>query len=147
MVITIYEIIATPNNLSVHDLESIRDSGVAINFDHEGQMDLLNGNIPEAVSFRINPGIGKGEFPGITTGGENVKFGISMEDAIRAYSKAVKLGAKSFGIHMMTGSNVLDPELFRKSTGIFFKITEKIADETGIDFDFIDIGGGLRCSI
>ena len=44
-------------------------------------MDLLNGNIPETVSFRINPGIGKGEFPGITTGGKNVKFGISMEDA------------------------------------------------------------------
>ena len=53
------EIMATPNNLSVHDLESIRDSGVAINFDHEGQMDQLNGNIPETASFRINPGIGK----------------------------------------------------------------------------------------
>ena len=137
------EIIATPNNLSIHDLENIRDSGVAINFDHEGQMDLLNGNIPETVSFRINPGIGKGEFPGITTGGKNVKFGISMEDAIGTYSRAVKLGAKSFGIHMMTGSNVLDPEFFRKSTGIFFKIAEKIADETGINFDFIDIGGGF----
>ena len=39
--------------------------------------------------------------------------------AIGTYSRAVKLGAKSFGIHMMTGSNVLDPEFFRKSTGIF----------------------------
>jgi diaminopimelate decarboxylase len=137
------DIIATPNNLSANDLENIRKSGVAINFDHGGQMELLNGKLPDTVSFRINPGIGKGEFPGITTGGKNVKFGISIEDAITAYSTAVNLGAKHFGIHMMTGSNVLDPEFFRESTKKFFDIAENISDRAGINFDFIDIGGGF----
>ncbi len=137
------QIIATPNNLSGAELKKIKETGVAINFDHKGQMDLLNGNIPDIVSFRINPGIGKGEFPGITTGGKNVKFGISVDDAIIAYSEATNLGAKHFGIHMMAGSNVLDPEFFNQSTRLFFSIAEKISAKTGIDFDFIDIGGGF----
>jgi diaminopimelate decarboxylase len=137
------QIIATPNNLSAMELEKIKDSGVTINFDHKGQMDLLNGNIPHVISFRINPGVGKGEFPGITTGGKNVKFGISVNDAISAYSEAVKLGAKHFGIHMMTGSNVLEPEFFDNSSKIFFNIAETISDKIGIDFDFLDIGGGF----
>ncbi len=138
-----HDIIATPNNLSGTELTKIKEAGVSINFDHGGQMDLLKGNLPETVSFRINPGIGKGEFPGITTGGKNVKFGISVDDAISAYSTAIKAGVKHFGIHMMTGSNVLEPEFFNESTGLFFKIAETISDRTGIDFDFIDIGGGF----
>ncbi|AGO61641.1 diaminopimelate decarboxylase [Ferroplasma acidiphilum] len=137
------DIIATPNNLSGTELRTIKEEGVAINFDHEGQMGLLKGSLPETVSFRINPGIGKGEFPGITTGGKNVKFGISVDDAISAYSAAIKAGVKHFGIHMMTGSNVLEPEFFNESSGLFFKIAETISDRTGIDFDFIDIGGGF----
>ena len=44
---------------------------------------------------------------------------------------------------MMTGSNVLEPEFFNESTGLFFRIAETISDRTGIDFDFIDIGGGF----
>ena len=137
------DIIATPNNLSGTELRMIKEEGVAINFDHEGQMGLLKGSLPETVSFRINPGIGKGEFPGITTGGKNVKFGISVDDAISAYSAAIKAGVKHFGIHMMTGSNVLEPEFFNESSGLFFKIAETISDRTGFDFDFIDIGGGF----
>jgi len=137
------QIIATPNNLSAGELEKIKDAGVAINFDHEGQMALLKGNMPHVISFRINPGVGKGEFPGITTGGENVKFGIYVNDAMLAYSEAVKLGARHFGIHMMTGSNVLEPEFFAKSSKIFFNIAESISDKIGIDFDFLDIGGGF----
>ncbi|WP_337861149.1 diaminopimelate decarboxylase, partial [Ferroplasma sp.] len=136
-------IIATPNNLSPNELKMIKNSGVSTNFDYEGQLDLLEGDIPDTVSFRINPGIGRGEFAGTTTAGKNVKFGISKEDAIRAYSKALNQGAKHFGIHMMTGSNVLDPEFFNQSTKLFFKIAEIIEDQTGINFDFIDIGGGF----
>ena len=132
-----HDIIATPNNLSGAELRMIKEEGVAINFDHEGQMDSLKGNLPETVSFRINPGIGKGEFPGITTGGKNVKFGISVNDAISAYSAAIKAGVKHFGIHMMTGSNVLEPEFFNESSGLFFKIAETISDRTGFDFDYL----------
>ena len=137
------EIIATPNNLSKEDLLHISRLVATINFDHQGQMDLIRKNLPEIVSFRINPGIGKGEFTGITTAGHNVKFGISPDDSVKAYESAKKYGAKKFGIHMMTGSNVLDPEFFRESTERFFGIAAKISDTLGIEFSFLDIGGGF----
>ena len=44
---------------------------------------------------------------------------------------------------MMTGSNVLDPEYFKFITSRLFEITRKIASSLGIDFEFIDIGGGF----
>ena len=137
------EIIATPNNLSKEDLLQISRLGITINFDHQGQMELIRKNLPETVSFRINPGIGRGEFAGITTAGHDVKFGISYEDAVQAYASAKKYGARKFGIHMMTGSNVLDPEFFRESTERFFSIASEISDKVGIDFSFLDIGGGF----
>ena len=137
------QIIATPNNLSENDLLQISQLGVTINFDHQGQMETIKNYLPETVSFRINPGIGKGEFAGITTAGHNVKFGISIDDAIQAYRSAKKYGARRFGIHMMTGSNVLDPEFFKESTERFFHIAAKISDTLEIEFSFLDIGGGF----
>ena len=64
------KIIATPNNLSKKELEAISEKGVKINFDDINQMKLIKDHLPKVVSFRINPGIGKGEFEGIVTGGE-----------------------------------------------------------------------------
>ena len=137
------DIIATPNNLSGNELLQISQLGITINFDHQGQMETIKNHLPETVSFRINPGIGRGEFAGITTAGHDVKFGISPRDALKAYDSARKCGAKKFGIHMMTGSNVLDPEFFKESTEIFFSISGEISDSLGIEFSFLDIGGGF----
>jgi diaminopimelate decarboxylase len=136
-------IISTPNNLSREELAKISDHGVSINFDNIGQMESIVDNLPEVVSFRINPGIGKGEFPGTTTGGENSKFGIPVEEADNAYKTALNSGAHKFGIHMMTGSNVLDSDFFRESTRILFEVAEKISAENDIEFEYIDIGGGF----
>ena len=137
------DIIATPNNLSGEELAEISELGVTINFDHAGQMELIREKLPETVSFRINPGIGKGEFAGITTAGKNVKFGISKDEAMDAYKTAKKYGARKFGIHMMTGSSVLDPEFFRESSKIFFSIASELSRSLGIEFSFMDIGGGF----
>ncbi len=136
-------IIASPNNLDRRELLNIKNTGVTINFDDVSQFEIISDSPPDTVSFRINPGIGKGEFEGTTTGGKGSKFGIPPDIAINGYKMAIKSGVRRFGIHMMTGSNVLDATFFRESIGIFFSIASRIANETGIDFDFIDIGGGF----
>jgi diaminopimelate decarboxylase len=136
-------IIATPNNLSKDELAKISAEGVILNFDDVGQMELIKDNLPNVVSFRVNPGIGKGEFKGITTGGKGSKFGMPPEAANNAYKTAKAHGCKRFGIHMMTGSNVLDPSFFRQSSRMFFSIAERIAQDNDIEFEFLDIGGGL----
>lgn len=137
------KIIASPNNLSKTDLSLISEQGVTINFDDVKQMELLKGSLPKVVSFRINPGIGKGEFKGITTGGKGSKFGMPPDAANEAYKVAKAGGCTRFGIHMMTGSNVLDATFFNESSKTFFSIAERISKDNGIDFEFLDLGGGL----
>ena len=137
------KIIATPNNLSRKELEAISEKGVKINFDDINQMKLIKDHLPRVVSFRINPGIGKGEFEGIVTGGKGSKFGMPADAAVEAYRAAKYNGCKEFGIHMMTGSNVLDPSFFKESSRLFFSIAERISKEVGIEFEFLDLGGSL----
>ncbi len=137
------KIIATPNNLSRKELEAISEKGVKINFDDINQMKLIKDHLPRVVSFRINPGIGKGEFEGIVTGGKGSKFGMPADAAVEAYRAAKDNECKEFGIHMMTGSNVLDPSFFKESSKLFFSIAERISKEVGIEFEFLDLGGSL----
>ncbi len=68
------KIIASPNNLSRDDLVKISRLGVVMNFDDISQLEAVGNELPEVVSFRINPGIGRGEFKSITTGGKGSKF-------------------------------------------------------------------------
>ncbi len=99
--------------------------------------------VPEKVCFRVNSEIeAEGEF-GLKFAGEESKFGVPEEKIVEAYRKAKNRGAESFGIHMMTGSNVKDPEYFGRLVEKIFDIAEEISEELGIEFEFVDIGGGL----
>ncbi len=104
---------------------------------------LLKYGKPRTLSFRINPGIGKGSIKTNVIAGPQAKFGIPIENAIEAYSLAQKAGIKRFGIHMMTGSCVLEPDYFGKITGILLSEAGRISKKLGINFEFIDIGGGF----
>ncbi|MFQ5405723.1 MAG: diaminopimelate decarboxylase [Candidatus Micrarchaeia archaeon] len=137
------ETLYTGNYNSNQELACACKAGVIVNLDDESILPrLVKQGKPEVLSFRINPGIGKGGF-GLVLGGKDSKFGIPEQRAAKAYSLAKKEGFKRFGIHMMTGSNILDAEYFGKITGKLLDIAGKIKKETAIDFEFVDIGGGF----
>jgi len=98
---------------------------------------------PEFISFRVNPGIQGGKYKKLVFAGPDAKFGIIEKDILEAYTIAKKAGIKRFGIHMMTGSCVLNPEYFEKATEKLLDIAVNIHNQLGINFEFIDIGGGL----
>lgn len=104
---------------------------------------LLKFGKPEVLSFRINPGMGKATIKTNVFAGPEAKFGIPIEKAHTAYTAAKRAGIKRFGIHMMTGSCVLEPDYFEKITGILVDCAGRIAKKLGIRFEFIDIGGGF----
>jgi len=133
----------TPNYASKESLEFAVKSGITINFDDISQLELIKESHPEIVSFRLNPGIGGGEFPGIVTGGHGSKFGIPEAHISKVYKKAMELGIKRFGIHMHGGSNNLNVEYFKKITEKFFNIASNLRKELDINFEFLDIGGGF----
>jgi diaminopimelate decarboxylase len=119
-------------------------SGAAINLDDAALLPkLLKHGTPEVLSFRVNPGIGQGQYPGLVFGGENTKFGVQESEVVQAYAKAKASGIKRFGIHMMTGSNVLNLEYFPSVTRKLFDIAETVARNVSLTFEFVDIGGGF----
>ena len=133
----------TPNNSHKNELEYGIEKGVSLNFDDIPQMRLVKGHLPEVVSFRVNPGVGGGEFPGIVTAGPKTKFGIPVDVVKGAYKEAMSLGADKFGMQMMAGSNALDWHHFDAISKAYFGLAGKISQELGIQFKYLDIGGGF----
>lgn len=134
----------TGNYESIDDFSFVLQNDVILNLDDFQRLDDLP-KIPETISFRINPGIGKGGFEQIVTGGTDAKFGIPFEKTTEAFEKAKKLGVKKFGIHMMTGSNILGPFYFAEVTQKLLSIIDEFLPKD-IKLDFINIGGGLGVS-
>lgn len=134
----------TGNYESPQDLKYAVNKAGLLNLDDISSFERLKGvRIPEIVSFRINPGIGKGGFEGVVTGGVDAKFGVPYESAEEAYSIAQNAGVKRFGIHMMTGSNNLEPWYFAEITDKLMLITGKVFNKLGITPEYVDIGGGF----
>ncbi len=133
------------NFLSSEDIQRGVESGVIFNLDDISLLPrVLKYCTPEILSFRVNPGHGKsnvGDF--VTNAGPKAKFGLHPDQVTEAYRKAKAAGIKRFGVHMMTGSCVTEPEYFALVTKLLMEIIGKSARELNIEFDFIDIGGGL----
>jgi diaminopimelate decarboxylase len=122
------------------ELNFAAEKGITVNFNSIKAFERAE-ELPERISFRIDPGIGQGDF-GLELGGGS-KFGVEEQNAVEAYRKAKQAGVERFGIHMMTGSGVLDAEYFEKVTRKLAEIAERISKELDIEFEFIDVGGGL----
>ena len=72
----------TGNYESIEDLSFVSQYNVKLNLDDLNSFKrLIKIKVPERISFRINPGIGRGGFEGITTAGSDAKFGIPYEMA------------------------------------------------------------------
>ena len=105
--------IYTGNYESISDLSSALKQKCYINLDDVTSFNrLLQVGLPEHISFRLNPGFGKGTFSQITTAGENAKFGIPAEKIVSAYRKAQDAGVIRFGLQCMAGSGNLDENYF-----------------------------------
>ncbi len=131
----------TGNYTPAAELKYAQECGMIINLDDISMVDFLDelGN-PEMISFRINPGIGAGT---AVLAGPDAKYGVPFEEAPKAYAEAQQKGVKKFGIHMMTGSNVLDQNYFASVVEKLFEIMATVKRETGIEIEFMNIGGGF----
>jgi diaminopimelate decarboxylase len=126
------------------DLRYAVDNGVQLNLEDVSQLDRLAGyRLPNLLSFRINPGVGGSGSEKLIFAGPDAKFGIIESDVERVYARAKELGVERFGIHMMTGSNILTEHYFEEVVERLLDIAGPIARRLGITFDFIDIGGSL----
>ncbi len=138
-------VVFSGNFLSDLDIRQGLESGVIFNLDDVSLLPrMLKFGKPELLSFRVNPGYGKsnvGHF--VTNAGPEAKFGVHPDQVIDAYRQARDAGITRFGAHMMPGSCIQDPEYFVFITTLLMDLIGKAGKELGIDFDFVDLGGGL----
>jgi diaminopimelate decarboxylase len=139
------DVMFSGNFLSDDDIKRGLESGVIFNLDDPSLLPrVLKFGKPEMLSFRVNPGYGKsnvGDF--VTNAGPDAKFGVHPDQVLDAYKAAKEAGIKRFGAHMMPGSCITDPEYFSFITKLLMDLIGKTGKELGIDFEFIDLGGGL----
>ncbi len=138
------KLIYSGNYNSDEELKYGIESGAVVNLDDGPLLErLLKFGTPEALCFRINPGFGKGKFPGVVTAGPEAKFGMMEREALKAYRAAKEAGIERLGVHMMAGSNVLETPYWAAITDRLTGIAARIAKALHIELDFIDLGGGF----
>lgn len=138
------EVLYTGTSVRNDELEYLLKSKVIINVDSLSQLHrMLDIEIPETLSFRINPEAGAGHHEHVITAGAKAKFGLWEDEAVEAYKTAKDRGVEKFGIQMHIGSGILDPKPYLKVIDRFFKILGVVSRSVRIDFEFIDLGGGI----
>lgn len=135
------EIIFTPNCVGIDEIKAAVELGVHINIDNISileQFGALYGNtVPCCI--RLNPHIMAGGNSKISTGHIDSKFGISIYQ-LRHLLRVVKSHNMHInGLHMHTGSDILDAGVFLQGAEILFDCAKDFPD-----LAFIDFGSGFK---
>jgi diaminopimelate decarboxylase len=134
------KIIFTPNGVSLNEIEEVAKLGVQINIDNLSILELFGQKHPEIpVCIRINPHIMAGGNSKISVGHIDSKFGISIHQVPHIKRVVENTGMNINGIHMHTGSDILDIDTFLRATEILFDVTKQFDN-----IDFIDFGSGFK---
>jgi diaminopimelate decarboxylase len=100
-------------------------------------------NIKARVSFRVNPDIDPETHPHISTGLQQHKFGVGMDEALPLYQQAASLSqVEAVGISCHIGSQVTSLRPFIEATQRVLKLVDELA-ASGIRLQYVDLGGGL----
>lgn len=134
------DILYTPNNVSEEEYDEAISLGVGINVDNLEMLEYMGASHPDVpICIRINPHMMAGGNRNISVGHIGSKFGISihqlphMERIISSFKMNIN------GVHVHTGSDILDPDIFIKAAGVILEIVDK--------FDkvkFVDFGSGFK---
>ena len=133
-------IIYTPNGVSLKELETVAELGVQINIDSLDLLEQFGSKHPNTpVCIRINPHVMAGGNTNISVGHIDSKFGISIHQIPLLLRIVENTGMNINGIHMHTGSDILDIDVFLYASEILFETAKKFKDLT-----FIDFGSGFK---
>jgi len=134
------EIIYTPNGVSLKEIEQAAKLGVQINIDNLSILEQFGTKHPKTpVCIRINPHVMAGGNANISVGHIDSKFGISIHQIPHILRIVENTKMTINGIHMHTGSDILDIEVFLYASEILFDTAQQFKN-----LDFIDFGSGFK---
>ena len=134
------KIIFTPNGVSFEEIEEVAKLGVQINIDNLSVLEHFGTKYPKVpVCIRINPHVMAGGNENISVGHIDSKFGISIYQIPHVLRIVENTKMHINGIHMHTGSDILDIEVFLYAAEILFDAAKQFKE-----LDFLDFGSGFK---
>ena len=134
------KIIFTPNGVSFEEIEAVAKLGVQINIDNLSILEHFGAKHPTIpVCIRINPHVMAGGNANISVGHIDSKFGISVHQLPHILRIVENTKMHINGIHMHTGSDILDIEVFLYAAEILFDAAKNFKN-----LDFLDFGSGFK---
>ncbi|PSM52231.1 diaminopimelate decarboxylase [Campylobacter blaseri] len=127
---------------------ALKDDILMINIESFAELNRVEAiakelNIEARISIRVNPNIDPKTHPYISTGLNENKFGVSIDEAKRMYIKAKNSKfLNPIGIHFHIGSQLSDIKPIHEAASIVAKLMKELKT-LEIDIKFFDIGGGI----
>ncbi len=135
------QIMYTPSGVDFSEIEEGVKLNVTVNLDNLSMLGKFGqkykGTYP--VSIRLNPHIMAGGNYKISTGHSNSKFGISIYQLPEIHDVVKRHNMRINGLHIHTGSDITESEVFLKMAEILFGVARDFPD-----LRFLDFGSGFK---
>jgi len=135
------EIMYTPNCVDFEEIKEAVGLGVIINIDNISTLELFGHEFGSTVPccIRLNPHIMAGGHSHISVGHIDSKFGISIYQLRHVQRVVESHKIKVNGLHMHTGSDILDADVFLRGADLLFDAAQSFPD-----LEFMDFGSGFK---
>ncbi|MBK9401984.1 MAG: diaminopimelate decarboxylase [Bacteroidetes bacterium] len=135
------EILFTPNSVAFEELVAAVELGVQVNIDNISLLEQFGHKYGNTIPccIRINPHIVAGGTSHIQTGHIDSKFGISIHQLRHVLRIVEKEKIVVNGLHMHTGSDILDSGVFVRAADLLFEAAVNFSD-----LEFLDFGSGFK---
>lgn len=135
-----HEIIYTPSGVSLEEVKSAMELGVRLNADNLSLLEFIGRQEEKVpVCIRINPHVFAGGNEKISVGHEDSKFGISFSHVPHILELVKKYGLLIEGLHIHTGSDILNVQSFIQATEVLMDVAMQFPD-----LDYLDFGSGFK---
>ena len=135
------KILYTSNGIAFDEIEEAKNLGVHINIDSLSNLEKFGKKFGHSypVGIRLRPNILAGGNLKISTGHDKSKFGIPVDQFEKIIECVEKNNLFIQGLHIHTGSEIKDADVFVKGIEKLFDIIPHFKE-----LEFIDLGGGFK---
>jgi diaminopimelate decarboxylase len=134
-------ILYTSNNIAFEEIEEAKELGVHINIDSVSNLKKFGKKFGHSypVGVRLRPNIMAGGNLKISTGHADSKFGVPLENIKEVLDVINETGLHIRTLHIHTGSEIKDVEVFAKGIEVLFEVTQHFSE-----LEVLDLGGGFK---
>lgn len=134
-------VLYTSNGIAFSEIEEAQRLGVIINIDSLSNLQKFGEKFGHhyPVGIRLRPNIMAGGHLKISTGHDKSKFGIPVDQIDQILSLKDKYNLRVSDLHIHTGSEIENAEVFVKGIEVLFDIAPHFKE-----LEFIDLGGGFK---